>query len=99
MDPHVAIIKQIIAVVAVLQDTVYGLSQRIDRQQAPHLPAQEDPQSDMGAPPPPPPPSMAQMAPPPIPHDTPVVIQRPTKMIPPHSIIPVQTTSASDDRI
>ena len=51
----------------------------------------------MGAPPLPP--SMAQMALPPIPHGTPFVIQKPTEMIPPHAIVPVQTTGAFDDRI
>ena len=70
------VIEHIVATVAALQDTVHGLSQRIDRQQAPQLSAQKDSQFDMGAPPPPPPPSMAQMAPPPIPQGTPVVIQR-----------------------
>ena len=59
MDPHAAVIEQIAAVVSALQDTVDGLSQRIDRQQAPHLSAKENTQSDMGPPPPPPPPSMA----------------------------------------
>ena len=56
-----------------------------------------DTQFDMGAPPPPP--SMAQMAPSPIPQGTPFVIQRPMEVIPPHAIVPVQTTRASDDRI
>ena len=42
---------------------------------------------------------MAQMAPPPIPQSTPVVIQRPIEMIQPHATIPVQTIGASDDRI
>ena len=59
MDPHAAVIEQIDAVVAALQDTVHGLSQRIDRQQAPQLSAQENTRFDMGPPPPPPPPSMA----------------------------------------
>ena len=67
MDQHVAIIEQLAAAVAALQDIVHGLSQRIDRQQTPQLSGQEDTQFDMGAPPPPPPLSMAQMAPPPIP--------------------------------
>ena len=31
MDPHASVIEHIIAVVAALQDTVHGLSQRIDR--------------------------------------------------------------------
>ena len=74
MDPHAAVIEQLVAVVAALQDTVHGLSQRIDKQQTPQLSRQEDTQFDIGAPPPPPPPSMAQMAPPPIPQGTPVVI-------------------------
>ena len=76
LDPHAAVIEHIVATVATLQDTVHGLNQRIDRQQAPHLSTQEDSQFDMGAPPPPPAQSMAQMAPPPIPQGTPVVIQR-----------------------
>ena len=53
------VIEQIAAVVSALQDTVDDLSKRIDRQQAPHLSAKENTQSDMGPPPPPPPPSMA----------------------------------------
>ena len=99
MDQHVAVIEQLAAAVAALQDTVHGLSQRIDRQQTPQLSAQEDTQFDMGAPPPPPPPSMAQMAPPPIPQGTPVVVQRSTEVIQPHVTIPVQTIGASEDRI
>ena len=39
------------------------------------------------------------MALPPIPQGTPVVIQRPIEMIPPHLIIPVQTIGASDNRM
>ena len=74
MDPHAAVIEQIAVAVAALQDTVHSLSQRIERQQAPQLSTHEDSQFDMGAPPPPPPPSMAQMAPPPIPQGTSVVI-------------------------
>ena len=42
MDPHAAVIEQIVAAVAMLQDTVHGFSQRIDRQQAPQLSEQED---------------------------------------------------------
>ena len=101
MDPHATVIEQIAATVTVLQDTVHGLSKRIDRQQAPQLSAREDTQFDMGAPspPPPPPPSMAQMGPPSIPQGTPVVIQRSTKVIWPHATIPVQTIGASNDRI
>ena len=38
-DPHVAVIEQIITFVTALQDIVHGLSQRIDRQQAPQLSA------------------------------------------------------------
>ena len=55
----------------------------------------------MGAPPPPPPPppSMAHMASPPIPHGTPVIVQRSTEVIQPHATIPVQTIGASDDHI
>ena len=81
MDPHAAVIEQIAAAVAALQDTVHSLSQRIERQQAPQLSAQEDSQFDMGAPPLPPPPSMAQMAPSSIPQGTPVVIQSSTEVI------------------
>ena len=101
MDQHAAVIEQLDAAVAALQDTVHGLSQRIDRQQTPQLSAQEDTQFDMGAPPPPPPPppSMAQMAPSPIPQGTPAVVQRSTKVIQPHVTIPVQTIGASEDRI
>ena len=99
MDPHVAVIEQIVVVVAALQDTVHSLSQRIERQQAPQLSTHEDSKFDMGAPPPPPPPSMAQMAPPPIPQGTPVVIQRSTEVIHPHATIPVQTIGAFNDRI
>ena len=99
MDQHAAVIEQLAAAIAALQDTVHGLSQRIDRQQTPQLSAQEDTQFDMGAPPPPPPPSMAQMAPPPIPQGTPVVVQRFTEVIQPHATIPVQTIGASEDRI
>ena len=87
MDPHAAAIEKIATVIAALQDTVHGLSQRIARQHAPQISAQEDTHFDMGAPPPPP--SMAQMTPPPIPQGTPFVIQRPTKVIQPHAIIPV----------
>ena len=97
MDPHAAVIEQIVVVVAALQDTVHGLSQGINRQQAPQLSAQEDSQFDMGAPSPPPPPSMTQMAPLPIPQGTPVVIQRSTVVTQPQSTIPVQTIG--DDRI
>ena len=71
MDQHATVIEQLAAAVVALQDTVHGLSQRIDRQQTPHLSAQEDTQFEMGAPPPPPPPSMA---PPPISQGTPVVV-------------------------
>ena len=46
-------IEQIATATAALQDTVHGLSQRIDRQQAPQISAQEDTQFDMEAPPPP----------------------------------------------
>ena len=99
MDQHATVIEHLVAVVAALQDTVHGLSQNIDRQQTPQLSAQEDTQFDMGAPPPPPPPSMAQMAPPPIPQGTPVVVQRSTEVIQPHVTIPVQTIGASDDLI
>ena len=99
MDPHAIVIEQIAAAVAALQDTVHGLSQRIDKQQAPQLLAHEDIKYDTGAPPPPPPPSIAQIAPPPIPQSTHVFIQRPTEMIQPHATIPVQTIGASDDRI
>ena len=42
---------------------------------------------------------MAQMAPSPIPQGTPFVIQRPTKVISPHAIVPIQATSSSNDRI
>ena len=42
---------------------------------------------------------MAQMAPPPIPQGTPVVVQRSTEVIQPQATIPVQTISASEDRI
>ena len=42
---------------------------------------------------------MDQMAPPSIPQGTPFVIQRPTEVIQPHAIIPVQTTGSSDDLI
>ena len=42
---------------------------------------------------------MAQMAPPPIPQGTPVVIQRSTEVIQPHETILVQTIGAYDDRI
>ena len=42
---------------------------------------------------------MAQMAPPPIPQGTPFVIQGPTEVIPPHGIVPIQTTGTYDDRI
>ena len=87
MDPHAVVIEHIVAAVAALQDTVYGLSHRIDRQQAPQLSAQEDTQFDMGAPPPPLPPSMAQMALPPIPQGTPIVDQRSTEVIQPHATI------------
>ena len=87
MDPHAAAIEKIATAIAALQDTVQRLSQRIDRQHAPQISAQEDTQFDMGAPPPPP--SMAQMTPSPIPQGTPFVIQRPTKVIQPHVIIPV----------
>ena len=99
MDPHAAVIEQIIVAIAVLQDIVHGLSQRIDIQQALQLSAQEDTQFDMRAPPPPPPPLIAQMAPPPIPQGTPIVIQRSTEVIQPHATILVQTIGASDDRI
>ena len=51
----------------------------------------------MGAPPPPP--SMAQVASPPIPQGTPFAIQRPTEVILPQAIVPIQTTGASYDRI
>ena len=54
MDPHAVVIEQIAKVVAVLQDTVHGLSQRIDRQQTPQISTQEDTQFDKGEPPPPP---------------------------------------------
>ena len=97
MDQHAAVIEQLASVVAALQDTVHGLSQRIDRQQTPQLSAHEDTQFDMGAPPPPP--STAQMAPPPIPQGIPVVVQRSTEVIQPHVTIPVQTIGASEDRI
>ena len=90
------VIEQLAAAIAALEDTVHGLSQRIDRQQTPQLSAQDDTQFDMGAPPPPPPPSMA---PPPIPQGTPVVVQRSTKVIQPHATILVQTIGASEDRI
>ena len=93
------LLSRLLQLLFTLQDTVHGLSQRIDKQQAPWLSAQEDTQSDMGALPPPPPLSMAHMARSHIPQGTSTVIQRPTEMIPPHSIIPVQTTGASDDRI
>ena len=101
MDPHAAVIEHIVAVVVTLQDTLHGLSQRIDRQQAPQLSTQEDSQFDMGEPPPPPPPppSMAQMAPPPIPQGNPVVIQRSTEVAKPHATIPIHTIGASDDHI
>ena len=95
MDQYAAVIEQLAAAVAALQDTVHGLSQRIDRQQTPQLSAQEDTQFDMGAPPPPPPPSTAQMAAPPIPQGIPVVVQRSTEVIQPHVTIPVQTIGAS----
>ena len=42
---------------------------------------------------------MAQIASSPIPHCTHFFIQRPTEVISPHAIVPVQTTGASDDRI
>ena len=42
---------------------------------------------------------MAQMAPPPIPQGTPIVIQKFTEVIQPHATIPVQTIGASDDHI
>ena len=74
MDQHTTVIEQLAAAVTALQDTAHGLSQRIDRQQTSQLSAQEDTQFDMGAPPSPPPPSMAQMAPPPIPQGTHVVV-------------------------
>ena len=95
MDPHAAVIKQIVAAVVALQDTVHGLNQRIDRQQVP----QKDTQFDMGAPPPPLPPSMAQMALHHIPQGTLVVVHRSTEVIQPHATIPIQTIGASDDRI
>ena len=66
-------------------------------QQTPQISSQDDAQFDIGAPPPPP--SMVQIAPTPIPQGTPFVIQRPTEVISSHAIVPVQTTSASDDRI
>ena len=97
MDPHAAAIKKIATAVVALQDTVHGLSQRIDKQQAPQISTQEDTQFDMGTPPPSP--LMAQMAPLPIPQGTPFVIQRPTEVIRPHTNFPVQTTGASDDHI
>ena len=53
MDTHVEAIEQIATDVAALQNTVYSLSKKIDRQQAPHISAQEDTQFNMGAPPPP----------------------------------------------
>ena len=90
-------IEQIATDVVALQDTVHSLSQRIDRQQAPHILAHEDTQFDMRAPPSPS--SMAQIAPQPISQGTPFVIQRHTEVIPPYAIIPIQTTSASNDRI
>ena len=77
-------IKKIATAVAALQDTVHCLNQRIDRQHAPQILAQEDTQFDMGAPPLPP--LMAQMAPPPIPQGTHFVIQRLIEVIPPHAI-------------
>ena len=92
MDPHAVVIEQIDVVVAALHDKVHSLSQRIERQQAPQLLTQEDSQFDIGAPPP----SMDQMALPPIPQGTPVVIQRSTEMIQPHATILVQTIGASD---
>ena len=42
---------------------------------------------------------MVEMAPSLVPHGTPLVIQRHTEEIPPHTIVPVQTTDAFDDRI
>ena len=99
MDPHAAVIEHIAAAIAALQDTVHSLSQRIERQQTLQLSTQEDSQFDMGAPPPPLPPSMAQVASPPIPQGTPVVIQRSTEVIQPHATIPVQTIDAYDNRI
>ena len=74
MDQHTAVIEQLATAFAALQDTIHGLIQRIDRQQTPHLLAQEDTQFDMGAPPPPPHPSMDQMAPSTIPQGTLVVV-------------------------
>ena len=97
MDPHAATIEQIAMAIAALQGIVHGLSQRIDRQQTPQILAQEDTQFDTGAPLPPP--LMAQMEPPPIPHGTSFVVQRPTEVILPHAIVLVQTTGFSDDRI
>ena len=96
MDLHAAIIEQIATAVTTLQDTIHGLSQRIDIQQAPQISTQEDTRFDMRAPPPPP--SMAQMAPPPIPHDTPFVIQS-IEVILPHAIVPVQTQMLKQLRV
>ena len=42
---------------------------------------------------------MVQMAPSLVPHGTPFVIKRYIEVIPPHAIVPVQTTGASNDRI
>ena len=91
------IIEQIATTVTTLQDTIHGLSQRIDIQQAPQISAKEDTHFDMRAPPPPP--SIAQMALPPIPLDTPFVIQRPIKVILPHAIVPVQTRMLKQLRV
>ena len=42
MDQHAVAIEQIAMTVTALQDTVQGLSKRIDRQQTPQISAQED---------------------------------------------------------
>ena len=91
------VIEQIAMAIAALQVIVHGLSQRIYRKQTPQILAQEDTQFDIGASPPPP--LMVKMAPPPVPLDTPFVIQKHTKEISPHAIVPIQTTTASNDRI
>ena len=70
MDPNAAIIEKITMAMTTLQDKVFSLSQRIDRQQTPQIPTQQipkhlDTQLDIGAPPLPP--LLIQMAPSPVP--------------------------------